>query len=477
MPQMFNRASKLRVLSILFSLLLAVVTPVVVSGYLDVAKAEAAFASSDFRTAGQYFEMAAKALPWRPKLWDTAGFSYSIARDWENARPALAVARRLGVLSINSWILYGSSYCCDGVDQQSLEIWASGLKQYPNALIFYYWAAWANRDRQDYTAEQQSLQAWLTSGKGKAIDYYRMGELLMASDPGRARMALQQAAVMDASYARAVKMLQAWLDLAASQADAASRLVMIGRGLGSTNDWPLAQSVFEQATTTDPQNGEAWALLGEAHQENGAEGKAELDKALMLAPNSALVHGLRGLYWKRQGNTAVRLAEYQAAAQLEPATAEWQADLGEAYAATGNQESAFGSYQKAVTLAPDNATYLSLLALFCANNDSHVLDVGLPAARKAAQLAPNDPQALDSLGWSLAQAGQFSEAEPKLMAATLLDPSSSAAHLHLAQTYLREGDQKSAVVELQLAFQLDSGGPVGQSAWQLLNQYSPQINP
>ena len=64
-------------------------------------------------------------------------------------------------------------------------------------------------------------------------------------------------------------------------------------------------------------------------------------------------------------------------------------------------------------------------------------------------------------------------AAPILMQATLLDPSSAAAHLHLAQTYLRQGDQTSALVELQLAFQMDAGGEVGQAAWQLLNQYSP----
>ncbi len=473
MARMSNWAAKLRVVSILFALLLAVITPVVLSGYLDVAKAEAAFAQSDFIKAGRYFEMGARLLPWRPKLWDSAGFSYAIAHDWQHAQPALENGRKLGVLSINSWILYGNSYCCDGVDQQSLDIWSSGLKQYPKALIFYYWAAWANRDRRDYTAEQQALQAWLTSGQGKAVDYYRMGELLMASNPERAYAPLQQAARMDTSYAPAVSTLQAWLDLAVRQTDTASELVLIGRGLGTAGDWPLAQSVFEQAVAADPQNGESWALLGEAHQENGAEGKAELDRALVLAPNSALVHGLRGLYWKRQGQDHARLAEYQAAARLEPASAEWQADVGEAYGATGNPADAFASYQKATTLAPDNAAYWSLLALFCADNDSHVLDVGLPAARKAAQLAPNDPQALDSLGWSLAQTGQLSDAQPTLMKATLLDPASASAHLHLAQTYLRQGDQKSAVVELQLAFQLDSGGPLGQSAWKLLNQYSP----
>src|SRR5512143_2560846 len=227
-----------------------------------------------------------------------------------------------------------------------------------------------------------------------------MGELLMSVDPERARAPLQQAAAMDASYAPAVRTLLNWLDLSARQTQPASRLVMIGRGLGLTDDWPLAEAVFEQAVAANQQNGAAWALLGEAHQENGAEGKAELDKALTLAPNSALVHGLRGLYWRRQGQDSERLAEYQAAAGLDPTNAEWQADLGAAYATTGDPQSALTSFQKATAFAPDNARYWSLLAMFCADHDSHVLDIGLPAARNAVQLAPNDAQALHSLGWS-----------------------------------------------------------------------------
>ena len=145
---------------------------------------------------------------------------------------------------------------------------------------------------------------------------------------------------------------------------------------------------LEQAVAADPQDGEAWALLGEAHQENAAEGEAELDKVLALDPSSASVHGLRGPYWKRRGQSHTQLAEYQAAAQLEPTNAEWQADVGEAYATTSDQASAIASHPTASTLPPDSATHWSPSAIFCADNDIRVLYMGLPAAPRPRNWRP-----------------------------------------------------------------------------------------
>jgi Flp pilus assembly protein TadD len=179
------------------------------------------------------------------------------------------------------------------------------------------------------------------------------------------------------------------------------------------------------------------------------------------------------LYWKRQAGYAAALAEYQAAAQLEPKNPEWQIALGDAYASTGDLVAALAAYEAATTLAPDNAAYWRLLALFSADHGIQVLEVGLPAAKKAAEGAPNDPQALDTLGWTYSQAGLLYNAEQTLLKATNLAPESALTHLHLAETYLRKGDQATAHRELDLAHQLDAVGPIGQLAAQLIGQYFP----
>lgn len=182
---------------------------------------------------------------------------------------------------------------------------------------------------------------------------------------------------------------------------------------------------------------------------------------------------LRGLYWKRQQNYPAALAEYVQAVHLEPENPAWQTSVGEAYTLMGDLVSALAAYQEATTLAPNDATYWRMLAMFCADNGVQALDVGLPAAKKAAQIAPEDPQALDALGWSYLNAGYPYNAEQTLLKAIQAAPDFALAHVHLAETYLRKGDNASARAQLNLARQLDPDGPTGQLASVLLQQYFP----
>jgi Flp pilus assembly protein TadD len=195
--------------------------------------------------------------------------------------------------------------------------------------------------------------------------------------------------------------------------------------------------------------------------------------ALRLDPGDPVVNGLSGLGWKRQGKYGQALADYLQAARLEPQNAEWQAALGELQGLNGNLLAGLDAYQKATELAPDQAVYWRLLATFCADNAIQIDQVGLPAAKKAASLAPNDPAVLDALGWSYTQAGLLFNAEQNLQKAVKLNPRMALAHLHLAEMYLRKGDPESARAELHIATELDADGPVGSLASKLLKQYFP----
>jgi tetratricopeptide (TPR) repeat protein len=263
------------------------------------------------------------------------------------------------------------------------------------------------------------------------------------------------------------------LDAAEREPDHARQFVIIGRGLGLVEEWGVASEAFEHAVHIDAKNAEAWAWLGEARQHQGQDGGLELDKALSLDPGDAIVHALRGLYWKRQGNYSKELAEYQLSAQIEPENPAWQISIGEGYTLNGDLVSALTAYQRATILAPADAEYWRLLAVFCANNDVQVVDIGLPAAQKAAELAPADPQVLDALGLSYLNAGYLYNAEQNLLKAVKVAPEYAQAHIHLAEAYLQKGDRSSAFNEMILARQLDMNGSTGQLAEQLLMQYFP----
>ena len=249
--------------------------------------------------------------------------------------------------------------------------------------------------------------------------------------------------------------------------------MVIGRGLGLVEEWGVATAAFEKAVSLDGTDAEAWAWLGEARQHRGQDGSQELDKALALGPQDPVVHALRGLYWRRRGNYANALAEDQKAAQIDPTNPAWQVTVGEAYTLNGDLVSALSAYQKGTSLAPNEASYWRLLAMFCADNDVQVLEIGLPAAQKAAELALADAQVLDALGYSYLRAGYLYNAEQNLLKAIKAAPELAETHLHLAETYLQKGDRTLALDQLNLARQFDTNGPTGQFADQLLKQYYP----
>jgi Flp pilus assembly protein TadD len=153
---------------------------------------------------------------------------------------------------------------------------------------------------------------------------------------------------------------------------------------------------------------------------------------------------LRGLYFQRVGNFRQALAEFQVAAALEPENPAWFVSVGESQSKNGDLIRALQAYQTATTLAPEDASYWRLLAIFCAQNNINVRDVGVPAAQKAVILTPEDPDALDVLGWLLTLDARYDEAERMLARALELDPHSAAVHLHLGMLYLQTNDRTSA---------------------------------
>jgi tetratricopeptide (TPR) repeat protein len=335
--------------------------------------------------------------------------------------------------------------------------------------------AGAYRQSGDYAAEISILEGRLQLGDAAGARY-RLGLLLLVSDPARAAKQLGAAASIDSQFTPAVNTLREALRVAASETDPARAVVVLGRGLALVQEWDLARLAFEHAAEIDPSNAQAWAWLGEAKQQTGQGGSAELDRALQLDPRDVVVHILRGLYFRRQNDNGRAVAEYNRAAALDPGNPAIQVSLGEALGANGDLVAALDAYRHATALAPDVPTYWRLLALFCADNDVQVAQVGLPAAQRAAQIAPKDPQVLDALGWSLAQAGYLKQAQATLLRAADAAPGAAYPHLHLATLYLRLGERSNALDQLNVALQVDPNGPASASARRLLQQYFPSVS-
>ncbi len=453
-------------------LFITVFAPIVYSGYADLRSAQSAAAQSSFKDAAQKYESAAHKLFWRNDLWEQAGLSAYRAQSMGEAVRLLEIARQKNSLSDKGWYALGLAYWTNKDHKTALSIWQAGTKLNPNYALMYDRLSIAYHENGDYDSEQAALTKRLALADD-ASAHYRLGLLLTLSDPNQAIKELLAASSLDPQFDSAVQTLRTTLNIAALEDVSSTRLVTIGRGLGLVEEWGLASKAFEQAVSADAKNAEAWAWLGEARQQTGQDGSEELNKALSLDPRDPVVRGLRGLYWKHQGNFAEALNEYVQAAQIEPSNPAWQVSIGEAYTQSGNLVSALAAYQKATELAPNDATYWRLLAMFCSDNAVQVLEIGLPAAQKAESISPQDAQVLDALGWAYLNAGYLFHAEETLLKAVQFTPDSAIIHVHLAETYLQKGDRPSALNELTLAQRLDSGGPVGEFAGKLLKQYFP----
>jgi tetratricopeptide (TPR) repeat protein len=388
---------------------------------------------------------------------------------------------RVSNLTEEGWMWLGYSHLFVGDVERGIGVLGSGLQSYDSPALYTLLAA-AQREKKDWVSERDALenQIRLEPDGADAHVYYRLGLLLTVLEPEQALTHLMFAASLDPQFDSAVQTLRSALNLSSTQPDASQQMVTNGRALGLVKEWDLAIAAFEKAISLDEENAEAWAWLGEAKQQasalsesKGKIGLMELDKAVRLDHTSVVVRGLRALYWSRQEKYPQMRAEYSLAAMYEPENPAWQAGLGDAYLKSGDLVSALAAYRRATELAPNESTYWTLLAVFCAQNNVYLDEVGLPAAQKAVELSPNDPSVLDALGWVYLASGRYASAEQILLDVTERFPEYLPAHLRLAMTYLAQGNYPKAKEKLVFIQNTDLDGAHGELAGKLLQQYFP----
>jgi tetratricopeptide (TPR) repeat protein len=461
-----QRNSHVRAFLILLLLALVIAGPILASGYWNLREAESA---ADPARAAKLYETAANRLFWRDDLWERAGIA---AQQAGQPAEAIRLLGRAPSLSAQGWLALGQAHLQIDQPELALSAFESSIKKFASAQAFAG-VAQIQRRQGNIEAERAALENQLLLAPGDAAAQYRLGLLLSLLDINVAMTHFQLASQLDAEYAPVFETLRSTLNLAELDPTETGRLVTLGRGLGLVNEWELAIRSFQSATEADEGNAEAWAWLGEAKQHLGQDGRAELDRALTLAPNSVIVRGLRGLHWKRIGDERQAMTEYQTAAALEPDNPAWKASLGETYAHLGDLVLALSNFQRATELVPADAAYWRLLAVFCVEYGVQVESIGLPAAQEAVNLAPEDPLSLDILGWAQLSLGRYYTAEQTLLSALEFAPDFANAHLHLALVYLQTGNRNAAYDHLRHVVEVDPNGTTGHQADLILKQYFP----
>lgn len=454
---------------ILAALLAAIFLPAPVSGYSALRRAEADLQAGHHASALQHYEDAARLLFWRTDLWERAGLAAFSAKDFPRAVMFLT---RAPELSEQGWAALGYSHLSMDDFPSALRDYQRGLQFYDSSSL-YAGLAYIHREQKEWDAERIALANQVRLRAGDAYTYYRLGVLLCLFEPEQAYDKLTLASSLNPEVDPAVQTLRSALNLSSTQHDKSAQMITMGRALGLVQEWELAFAAFEQAIASDPENAEAWAWLGEAKQQLGRDGRVELDRALFFDRTSVVVRGLRALYWERQERFAQMLAEYLLAAEYEPNNPAWRAGIGSAYAKRGDLNAALTAFQRAVELSPNDATYWRLLAVFCAENNAHVEEIGLPAALEAVRLAPENPSALDALGLAYFSSGRFANAEQTFLKALEIDPEHFPAHIHLAMNHLAQGNRTAAFNVLTFVRDADVSGVYREAALQLLERHFP----
>ena len=448
--------------------------PPVLTGYASLRRAESAWEHGDFSQAATAYERSARLLPWRGDLWEQAAMGNSLTGNFDSAILLFERGRQHDALSAEGWDLLGQSHWLAGDHETAVASWKEGVETNHSHSRFYAHLSKAYFEIGDIQAEQEALGQWVASeGETDAAAHYRLGLLLSVSEPANAISEFLLAASLDPQYDSGVETMRTALNLASLEPDQASKLVLIGRGLGLVNEWALASEAYRRAVAADERNAEAWAWLGEAAQQLGQDGRVELDTALSLDPGNPIVRSLRGVYWMRQERGDQALAEYLLAAEYDPENPAWRISIGEAYTLRGDLQAALASYLRATEMAPTDIAIWRALAAFSAQYNMQLEDVGLPAAQMAVELSGEDPLALDMLGWMLALLERYDEARDTLEHALSLDPQLTLGHLHLGIVALQTDDWLAAKDHFQQARDLDPEDPVGEQAQMLLNQYFP----
>jgi tetratricopeptide (TPR) repeat protein len=261
----------------------------------------------------------------------------------------------------------------------------------------------------------------------EAEDYYKAGQLT------NALKAYEQAAELEPQNDEAFRQ-QAWLLIqlghpskavapaqkAASIKGSAQNLSILAMALDWAGQYDEAIKVALQAVDSDAMSAEAHAILAEIYMDKGNWARAldEIETAMKLNPDSAMVQRNLGYVMDNQGRHKEAIAAFQRAAKLAP-------KLGYIYSTAGNGYVALGDYDNAIT-----------------------------QYEKTVEATPDSPVGYDALGHASALAGDPDRGLSMLKKAIEIDPEYGPAYAHLGRLYYTQLNYESAIENFLKAFDL-----------------------
>lgn len=214
-----------------------------------------------------------------------------------------------------------------------------------------------------------------------------------------------------------------------------------------------ALAAAQQAQQLNDKLPEVHAALGSVYRATGkySESVAELNRALLLAPNSDEFYRRLGDVYLDSGNDAKALEAYQKAVQLNSYYWVNQNALGMAYVRRADYPKALQAFQQVIVLEPDvDAGYENVGNLYLQQGK---YQESIPYFQKALQIEPFFTT-YSNLGTSYFFLKQYSNAVEMFEKAVALNPNDTDMMVNLADAYRGAGQQDKARTTYEQAIAL-----------------------
>jgi len=220
---------------------------------------------------------------------------------------------------------------------------------------------------------------------------------------------------------------------------------------------PLAEQVYRQILSVEPQQADALHLLGVLAQQRGEHAVAveRIRQAIAVRPGDAAFHSNLAEAYRALGETAAAIACGEQALVLKPDYAEAHNNLGLALEAQGQPDAAIAHYRRALTLKPAyaEAHYNLGLALQTRGQTAEAI----ACYRRALHCRTDYAAAWHNLGVALAAEQRLDEAVACYRQTLQLNPADAEAHYNLGRAMQAQRHSADAIACFRRALELAPG--------------------
>jgi tetratricopeptide (TPR) repeat protein len=232
----------------------------------------------------------------------------------------------------------------------------------------------------------------------------------------------------------------------------------VGQVLARYQNWPLARLAFQNALVEEPDYIDAQAYLGLAKEQTGGDGYAEISSAISAQPQDPKAYVFLAIHHLNRDETTAAHQALDQAARLDPENPAIAAQLGAVYAEIGDFSAATQAYLASTELASRDGQFWQLLARFSLDHDIDIRNLGLPAARNAVSVDPDNASAYELLGTIQLELEDYTHSLRSFRTSLMLDPLSPRGQYLFGVLMLASGDREAADAAFLAAATLDKSG-------------------